>query len=56
MISKNNHQIPSTNHQIISKISMTKIQNEAMKYGFVIGSLEFIWDLEFGNWNLIAWM
>jgi hypothetical protein len=48
MNGKNDHQIPSTNHQIISKISMTKIQSVAMQYGFVIESLEFIWNLVIG--------
>jgi hypothetical protein len=51
----NNNQIPSTNNQISIQIPMTKMQNE-IRNGHLdhsnIRSLEFIWDLEFEDWNL----
>jgi hypothetical protein len=31
---------------------MTKIIRESLGYLFVIWSLELIWDLEFGSWDL----
>jgi len=50
-----NNQIPSTNIQIITKISMTKIHKRLAKisFGYLnLGKLEFVWNLGFGFWNL----
>jgi hypothetical protein len=44
---RDNNQVPSTNHQIMDKIAMTKIPNKPFKYLF--GLFE-----TFGNWNLFG--
>jgi hypothetical protein len=37
------------------QISISKIPNSKQNH-FGHWNLEIVWDLEFGNWNLIPWM
>jgi len=43
-------QAPNFKHQIPNKHQLPKYKIKPF------GLLEFVWDLEFGHWNLILWM